>query len=170
MNACCSRDQISTWGIALCLTRLSGYWSGQLASLGFSSVSCWLSCSIPELLDFPQKTISLIYNSATSPELCLAQVMWSNFVFCYWFQRIPAIHLELNSVSSSKSKGCSIQYLFRKELETLIFTNTFIGFSKHRIKWFTSSSVVTGCICRDCKCSYIHLEITYVEFWLINLP
>lgn len=74
------------------------------------------------------------------------------------------MHLELSSVSSSKSKGCSIQYLFCKELETLIFTNTFIGFSKHRIKWLTSSSVVTGGICRDCKCSYIHLGITYVEF------
>lgn len=80
------------------------------------------------------------------------------------------MHLELISISSSKSKGCSIQYLFRKELETLIFTNTFIGFSKHRIKRLTSSSVVTGCICRDCKCSYIHLGITYTEFWLINLP
>lgn len=78
------------------------------------------------------------------------------------------MHLELSSVSSSKSKGCSIQYLFCKELETLIVTNTFVGFSKHRIKWLTSSSIVTGCICRDCKCSYIHLGITHMEFRLIN--
>lgn len=78
-------------------------------------------------------------------------------------------HLEFSSVSSSNSNGCSIQYLFCKELETLIFTNTFIGFSKHRIKWFTSSSVVTGCIGRHCKGSYVHLGSTYLGLRLINL-
>lgn len=77
------------------------------------------------------------------------------------------MHSELSSLSNSKSKCCSIQYLFCKELETLIFTNTFIGFSKNRVKWLTSSSVVTGCIRRYCKCSYIYLGITHREFWLL---
>lgn len=77
------------------------------------------------------------------------------------------MHSELSSLSNSKSKCCSIQYLFCKELETLIFTNTFIGFSKNRIKWLASSSVVTGCIRRYCKRSYIYLEITHREFWLL---
>lgn len=80
------------------------------------------------------------------------------------------MHSELNRESSSKFKGCSIKYLFCKELETLIFTNTFVGFSKHRIKWLTSSSVVAGGICRDCKCSYIHLRIKEGKFGLISLP